>query len=40
MDEKVKALINRAADARTADEAMKYAQAALNAANAIAVLTR
>jgi hypothetical protein len=35
MDTEVKSLIEKAAKANSADEAMKYAQAALNAANAI-----
>lgn len=33
----VESLIAKAESARSADEAMKYAQAALNAANAIAI---
>lgn len=38
MEEDVKSLVKKAEKAKTADEAMKYAQAALNAANAIRVL--
>lgn len=35
----VEALAKKATDAKTADEAMKFSQAALNAANAFGVLT-
>lgn len=38
MNEEVQNLIKRAVDAKTADEAMKFSQAALNAANAIGSL--
>ena len=38
MNDKVEKLITKAADAEKPDEAMKFAQAALNAANALAVI--
>jgi len=38
MKEHVEALIKKAGEANTPDEAMKFAQAALNAANAICSL--
>lgn len=36
----VKELMKKAADAKSADDALKFAQAALNCANTIAVLTK
>lgn len=38
MQNSVEVLIKKASDARSADEAMKFAQAALNAANAMCSL--
>ena len=38
MDDQVKGLIKKAAEAATADEAMKFSQAACNAANALCAL--
>lgn len=38
MEDHVKSLIAKAGQANTADEAMKFAQAALNAANAMCSL--
>jgi hypothetical protein len=35
LKKKIETLIEKAASARTADEAMKYSQAALNGANAL-----
>lgn len=35
MEEQVKALVKKASEAPSADEAMKFAQAACNAANAM-----
>lgn len=38
MRKQVESLIEKAAQAQTADEAMKFAQAAVNAANALCAL--
>jgi hypothetical protein len=38
MKDKVKAMIDKAAQAQTADDALKFSQAACNAANALRAL--
>jgi len=40
MDKHVEALIKKAAEVASADEAMKFSQAACNAANAMCALAR